>query len=225
MENMNAVPGKLAMFSSHIVYKSGEYNQMQKQCISPDSEASTCPYKSFSYGRESKWVYTNLARLIPWFDDTCLGNVCFNFCMTQLSKNVPPINMAGLGHIQWLQTPDASSRALGYLFLAYDNEIWCIFAKLPTSLKNYDQLFDVAKSYPGQHNEKLSSQDCLKLFRLLFPLKSLFFLLCFHIYKRKILIVTQLGKSLDEQAQILLLLTKMWILLFSSTSWSAITLL
>lgn len=69
--------------------------------------------------------------------------------------------------------------------------------------------FDVAKSYPGQHNEKLSSQDCLKLFRLLLPLKSHFFLICFHIYKRKILIVTQLGKSLDEQAQILHLLTKM----------------
>lgn len=97
---MNAVPGKLAMTSFHIVYKSGEYNRMQKQCISPDSEVSIWPYKSFSYGMDSKWVYTNLARLIPRFDDTYLGSVCFNFCMTQLSKNVPPINMAGLGHIQ-----------------------------------------------------------------------------------------------------------------------------
>lgn len=65
MENMNAVPGKSAMTSFHIMYKSGEYNQMQKQCISLDSEASACPYKSFSYGMDSKWVYTNLARLIP----------------------------------------------------------------------------------------------------------------------------------------------------------------
>lgn len=111
MENMNAVPGKLAVTSFHVVYKSGEYNQMQKQCISPDSEASTCPYKSFDYGMDSKWVYTNPARLILWFADTYLSNVCFNFCMTWLSKNVPPINMAGLGHTQWVQTADASSRA------------------------------------------------------------------------------------------------------------------
>lgn len=43
MENMSAVPGKSAMTSFHIMYKSGEYNQMQKQRISLDSEASTCP--------------------------------------------------------------------------------------------------------------------------------------------------------------------------------------
>lgn len=72
---------------------------------------------------DSKWVYTNPARLIPQSDDTYLSNVYFNFGMTWLSKNVLPINMAGLGHIQSVQTPDASSRALGYLFLAYDHKI------------------------------------------------------------------------------------------------------
>lgn len=141
MENMNVVPGKWATTSFHIAYKSGDYNQMQKQCISPDSEASTFPYKSFSCGMDSKWVCTNPARLIPQSDDTYLGNVYFTFCMTCLSKNVPPINIAGLGHIQSVQTPDASSRALGYLFLAYDHKIWCIFETLPTSLKNDVQLF------------------------------------------------------------------------------------
>jgi len=88
------------MSTFHIVYKSGEYNQMQKQCVSSDPQASTCLYKSFSYRMDSKWVYTNLVRLISRSDDMCLSNVCFNFCMTWLSNNVPSINMAGLGHIQ-----------------------------------------------------------------------------------------------------------------------------
>lgn len=54
MENVNVVPGKWATTSFHIVYKSGDYNQMQKQCGSPDSEASTLPYKSFCSGMDSK---------------------------------------------------------------------------------------------------------------------------------------------------------------------------
>lgn len=44
------------MISLQIVSKFREYNQMQKYCISPDSEASTYFYKSFSSAADSKWV-------------------------------------------------------------------------------------------------------------------------------------------------------------------------
>jgi len=49
--------------------------------------------------------------------------------------------------------------------------------------------FGVARSYPQQLNEKLSSLDCVKLFRVFFALKPAFFL-CFHIPEGEMLIAT-----------------------------------